>query len=96
MKRWHWPLSATSGAASRPAAAPDQPLFTSAKAHTSAEGAKNGYIFLVAAVVPFVLAIILAHMLLTSHGGMNSFGCPRRWWRGLEQNRQSERISCRV
>lgn len=60
MKRWKWPLSAGSGAASRPAAAPDQPLFTSAKAHTSAEGAKNGYIFLVAAVVPFVLATILA------------------------------------
>ena len=44
----------------RPTAAPDQSLFTSAKAQTSAEGAKNGYIFLVAAVVPFVLAIILA------------------------------------
>ena len=60
MKRWQWPLGANSGAASHPAASPDQPLFTSARAHTSAEGAKNGYIFLVAAVVPFVLAIILA------------------------------------
>lgn len=60
MKRWQWPLSAGSGAASRPAAMPDQPLFTSDKAQTSAEGAKNGYIFLVAAVVPFVLVTILA------------------------------------
>ena len=60
MKRWNWHLGTASGAASRSAAAPDQSLFTSAKAHTSAEGAKNGYIFLVAAVVPFVLATILA------------------------------------
>ncbi len=60
MKRWNWHLGAGAGTASRPATAPDQPLFSAAKAQTSAEGAKNGYIFLVAAVVPFVLATILA------------------------------------
>jgi len=36
------------------------PLFKAAKAQTSAEGAKNGYIFLIAALAPFVLAVILA------------------------------------
>jgi hypothetical protein len=39
---------------------PGQPVFALARAHTSAEGAKNGYIVLVAAVAPFVLALILA------------------------------------
>lgn len=36
------------------------PLFGSARAHTSAEGAKNGYIVLIAAIAPFALGTILA------------------------------------
>jgi hypothetical protein len=46
--------STTSGAASSPSS-----FFAAAKAHTSAEGTKNAYIVLVAAVAPFVLAAIL-------------------------------------
>jgi hypothetical protein len=42
-----------------PASSSWQGLFTAAKAHTSAEGTKNAYIVLVAAVAPFLLAVIL-------------------------------------
>src|SRR5579871_973987 len=59
MKLGNWQVGKMTGTDSQ-AVTQEQPLFSSAKAHTSAEGAKNGYIFLVAAVVPFVLAIILA------------------------------------
>lgn len=40
--------------------ASNAPLFVAGRSHTSAEGAKNGYIFLVAAIAPFLLAAILA------------------------------------
>ena len=56
MKLGHWQVGKAAGGASGTGA---PPLFSAAKAHTSAEGAKNGYIFLVAATVPFVLAVIL-------------------------------------
>lgn len=58
MKLGNWTFGRVQQAGSSTGA--DVPLFLHAKAHTSAEGAKNGYILLVAAVAPFVLAAILA------------------------------------
>lgn len=60
MKFGTWTIGKTQGAANSTAGGADAPVFLQAKAHTSAEGAKNGYIVLVAAVAPFVLAAILA------------------------------------
>ncbi len=60
MKLGTWTFGKTQGAANSKAGGADAPVFLQAKAQTSAEGAKNGYIVLVAAVAPFVLAAILA------------------------------------
>ena len=59
MKLGIWTTGQTGGTTGTAARTDSPSLFTSAKAHTSAEGAKNGYIVLVAAVAPFVLAAIL-------------------------------------
>ena len=59
MKLGNWTIGTTGGSPSTSASSSWQGLFTAARSHTSAEGAKNAYIVLVAAVVPFLLAIIL-------------------------------------
>ncbi len=60
-KFWQW-KGWQARPASQPttASTPTPALFSSARSHTSAEGAKNGYILLIAAIAPFVLAAILA------------------------------------
>ncbi len=59
MKFGNWTIGRAGGTTGTAARSSSPSLFTTAKAHTSAEGAKNGYIVLVAAVAPFVLAVIL-------------------------------------
>jgi hypothetical protein len=56
MKLGTWTISNAGDGSSTSASSS---FFTAAKAHTSAEGAKNAYIVLVAGVAPFVLAVIL-------------------------------------
>ncbi len=57
----------------------NQILFQVVRAKTSAEGAKNGYICLVAAVVPFALPIILALGVGELFAGFEGLpGCARR------------------
>lgn len=60
MKLGNWTIGRAGDSTSRDASPSWQSHFRAAKAHTSAEGTKNAYIVLVAAVAPFVLAIILA------------------------------------
>jgi hypothetical protein len=59
MKLGKWTLSKAEGTTGGAASSPSLPFFAASKAHTSAEGTKNAYIVLVAAVAPFVLATIL-------------------------------------
>jgi hypothetical protein len=59
MKLGKWTIDKAGGNSGTSAGSSGQGRFTTAKAHTSAEGAKNAYIVLVAGVAPFVLAVIL-------------------------------------
>jgi hypothetical protein len=59
MKLDTWTIGNAGDSSSTSASSSWQGHFTAAKAHTSAEGAKNAYIVLVAGVAPFVLAVIL-------------------------------------
>lgn len=56
MKLGKWTIGTAEDSSSTPVGSS---FFTASKAHTSAEGAKNAYIVLVAGVAPFVLAVIL-------------------------------------